>query len=121
SIPTAAGMSRHSLESPWTNDSSKVVGRLSTQSQPMSSSASRTVDFPAPDIPVTSRRRGGEGRDGTAPVLEFQAEAVESERNLGRGGCCQRIHAHQGQVDSEDWPLPALVRQPLDLACELDH
>ena len=36
----------------------RAVGRLSTQSQPISSSASSTVDLPAPDMPVTSSRRG---------------------------------------------------------------
>ena len=57
-IPTATGMVWRASRSPCTKSSSSAVGRLSTQSQPMSSSASRTVDLPAPDIPVTSSRRG---------------------------------------------------------------
>ena len=57
-------------------------GRLSTTSQPMSSSASRTVDLPAPDMPVTSSRRGSRRR--LRSLRSLQAHAIERKRDLGR-------------------------------------
>ncbi len=55
--------------------SSSETGRLSTQSQPMSSSASSTLDLPAPDMPVTSSRRGGGRRAGTAARVRTSGRA----------------------------------------------
>src|SRR4051795_7580311 len=101
SIPTAIGTSRHSVPPPM-KPSSKSNGRLSTVSQPMSSSASSTVDLPAPDIPVTSNRRGGEGRRDTATCLELQAEPVETERHLGRCRGGHRVEGDQRQADAKD-------------------
>ena len=77
--------------SPWTKSSSSAVGRLSTQSQPMSSSASSTVDLPAPDMPVTSSRRGSRlvarrppselrARAGRAPAPPWTAPKRSSRR-----------------------------------------
>ncbi len=73
---------------PWTKASSRSAGRLSTPSQPMSSSASSTVDLPAPDMPVTSSRRGGRARRAAS---EFETHAVERHGDLGRRRCGHRV------------------------------
>src|SRR6185369_7931009 len=108
SIPTAAGRIRP-LGPPRTKSCNKSVGRLSTTSQPMSSSASSTVDLPAPDIPVTSRSLGGDGRRDTALGLELQTEPVEPERDLGRRRRSQPVNRDERQADAEDRPLAAIV------------
>src|SRR3954447_5326106 len=122
SIPTATFAVRHS-PSILTNPSMRSEGRLSTTSQPMSSSASRTVDLPAPDIPVTSSKRGGR----RAPLIriqnpsELQAHSVERERHFRRRRGGHRVDADQRQLDAEQRPLTALVGQALDFAGELDE
>ncbi len=99
SIPTATGAVRHSPP-PWTKASSRSAGRLSTTSQPMSSSASRTVDLPAPDMPVTSSRRGGRraavvirtsGPFGRARARLWTAPTRSSRRCVTSGSLTPRI------------------------------
>src|SRR5438270_8692651 len=89
----------------------------------MSSSATMTIDLPAPDIPVTSSRRCGRRASfiRTWDQSKLQAHPVESQSHFGGRRCRHGVNADQRQLDPKERPLTALVWQTLDLAGQLDQ
>src|SRR5215213_8144866 len=87
----------------------------------MSSRASRTLDLPAPDMPVTSSSRGKRRPAITdSGPSELQAHPLERQRDFRWGGGGHGVDADQGQGNAEDRTLAVIVRQALDVAGQLD-
>ena len=115
--PTAAGAVRH-----WSSPLTKAceqVGRQVVDDVPAHVlERVENVDLPAPDMPVTSSRRGR--RPPPLAASELEAHAVERERDLRGRRCRHGVDRDERQLDAQDRTLAAVVGQALDVARQLD-
>src|SRR3712207_3040942 len=121
SMPIATG--RRPLAAPFvirveSKCSSSESGKLSTTSQPASSSVRSAVDLPAPESPVTSKMRFGAELLFTSGI---ESELGERYFYLHGSGGLKAAEPNRGHLHAGNRHGARHLRHPLDLNGELHH